>query len=39
MNMYGLDKAKHAKRVRIFGYILAIVVIFSMIFSYFALVV
>ena len=33
------NKAKHAKRVKIFGYILAIIVILSMIFSYFALVV
>ena len=39
MNMYGLDKDKHAKRAKIFGYILSIVVILSMIFSYFALVV
>ena len=39
MNMYGLDKDKHAKRAKIFGIILAVVVILSMIFSYFALVV
>jgi|GEM_PF-3178757 hypothetical protein len=39
MNMYGLDKVKHAKRMRVLGYVLAIVVILSMVFSYFALVV
>lgn len=37
--MYGLDKVKHAKRMRVLGIILAVVVILSMIFSYFALVV
>jgi len=38
MNMYGQDKGKHDKRARIFGIALAVVVILSMIFSYFALV-
>ncbi len=39
MNMYGQDKGKHDKRVRLFGIALAVIVILSMIFSYFALVV
>ena len=38
-NMYGSDKSKHDKRAKIFGIVLAVVVIFSMIFSYFALVI
>ena len=38
-NMYGSDKGKHDRRAKIFGIVLAVIVILSMIFSYFALVV